>query len=83
MSNDFGIRGRTPKYRFDLYGPHSSDWFDVLPISLSSTEESAKALVEQMLKESKVHANQAAARSIIESIFRNIVERIKISLSKA
>lgn len=24
-SNDLGIRGRTPKYNDDLYGPHSNE----------------------------------------------------------
>lgn len=25
MSNEFGIRGRMPRYRLGRYGPHSSD----------------------------------------------------------
>jgi hypothetical protein len=25
MSNEFGIRGRMPKYRLGRYGPHSND----------------------------------------------------------
>src|SRR5271169_1909172 len=46
VRSDLGSRGRTPKYKFGRYGPHSNEAFEAAVIALSRDGDTSDALTE-------------------------------------